>query len=83
MDLRASHLSQLSHFLFHCPFKGGYYSSVDLEMGVHIRLQEVSTHERIKCRVLVEKLPGPKFAVRLWEVSISRVFTVLTVSINL
>ena len=52
-------------------------------MGVHIRLQEVSTHERIKCRVLVEKLPGPKFAVRLWEVSISRVFTVLTVSINL
>ena len=37
-----SKLSQLGHFLFYCPFKGGYFSSVDLEMGVHVRLQEVS-----------------------------------------
>ena len=55
--LKASQRSQLGHFLFYCPFKGGHFSSVDLEMGVHLRLREVSAYGRQKCRVLVEKLP--------------------------
>ena len=42
VDLKASKLSQLGHFLFYCPFKGGYFSSVDLEVGVRVCLREVA-----------------------------------------
>ena len=28
----------LGHFSYYCPFKEGYFSYVNLEMGVHIRL---------------------------------------------
>ena len=35
--------TQLGYFLFYCPLVGGYFSSVDLEMGVRIHLQEVAT----------------------------------------
>ena len=38
---------QLGHFLFHCPFKGGYFSSVDLEIGVCARLREVSAYGKL------------------------------------
>ena len=48
MDLKASKLSQLGHFLFHCPFKGGYFSSVNLEMVVRVRLREVSAYGRLE-----------------------------------
>ena len=34
--------------LLHCPFKGGYFSSVDLEMGVHVLLREVSAYGRLE-----------------------------------
>ena len=33
--------SELGHFLFYSPFKGAYCSSMDLEMGVCVRLREV------------------------------------------
>ena len=60
---------------------GGYFSSVDLEMGVRVRLREAR-----KCRALVEKSPGPKFGVRLREVSVSGGSTVslkvIFVSVN-
>ena len=54
---------------------------MDLKMGCPcpftrgIRLREVSAYGRcpltggLKCRVSVEKLPGPQFGVRLREVS--------------
>ena len=45
VDLKASKLTQLGHFLFYCPFKGGYFSSVDLEMVVRVRLREVKKVE--------------------------------------
>ena len=44
----SSKLSQLGHFLFHCPFKRGYFSSVDLEMGVRVRLREVSAYGNVE-----------------------------------
>ena len=40
VDIKASKISQLG------PFKGGYFSSADLEMGVRVRLREVSAYER-------------------------------------
>ena len=43
-EFKASKLSQFGHFLFYCPFKKVYFSSVDHEMGV--RLQEVSAYPR-------------------------------------
>ena len=48
MDFKARKLSQLGHFLFYCPFKGGYLSNVDLEMGVRVLLREVSAYGRLK-----------------------------------
>ena len=48
VDFKACKLSQLRHFLFYCPFKGGYFRPVDLEMGVQVGLQEVSTDRRFK-----------------------------------
>lgn len=30
---------QLGHFLHYCPFRGGYFCSVDLEMAVYICLR--------------------------------------------
>lgn len=33
VGLKACKLSQLLHFLVHCPFKVGYGTSVDLEMA--------------------------------------------------
>ena len=48
VDFKASKLSQLGHFLFYFPFKGGYFRTVDLEMGVHVRLQEMSAYGRLK-----------------------------------
>ena len=65
-------------FLFYGPFKGGYFSSVDLKIGVCVRLQEATllTGGK-KCRVLVEKLLGQQFGVCLWEVSINGGSTVL------
>ena len=47
-ELKASKLSQLGHFLFHCPFKGGYFSPLDLEMSVRVRIQEVSAYGRLE-----------------------------------
>ena len=37
---------------------------VELGMGVPVRLREVLLTGGKKCRVLVEKLPGPQFGVR-------------------
>ena len=34
--------------LFHCLFKGCYFSSVDLEMGVRVHLREVSAYRRLE-----------------------------------
>ena len=49
MDFKASKLSQLSgHFLFYCPFKGDYFSTVDLEMSVLVHLREVSAYGEVK-----------------------------------
>ena len=42
VNFKASKLSQLGHFLFYCPFKGGYFSTVDLEMGVFVRYERGS-----------------------------------------
>ena len=39
-------LADWQFFFFFCPLKGGYFSSVDLEMGVCIHIQEVSTYGR-------------------------------------
>ena len=70
VEFKVTKLSQLGRFLFYCsPFKERYFSSVDLEMGVHVRVREMSTYRRLKCRVLEEKLPRPQFGVCLWEVS--------------
>ena len=46
VDFKASRLSQIGHFVFYCPFKGGYFSSVDLEMDVRDRLRELGVHLR-------------------------------------
>ena len=40
MEFNASKLSQLGHFPVYCPFMGGYFSSLDLEIGVRVRLRE-------------------------------------------
>ena len=40
--IKTSKLSRVGLFLFYCPFNGGYFSAVDLEMGVRILLREVS-----------------------------------------
>ena len=40
--------SRLGHFPFYCPFKGGYFSTVDLEMHVRVRLLEVSAYGTLK-----------------------------------
>ena len=40
VNFKASKLSQLDHLLVYCSFKGGYFSSVDFEMGVRLRLQD-------------------------------------------
>ena len=45
-DFKASKLSQLDHYPVYCPFEGGYFCSVDLEIGVCICLWEVSTYGR-------------------------------------
>ena len=45
VDFKANLLSQLGHFLFYCLFKGGYFSTLDLEMGVRVRLREVKNTE--------------------------------------
>ena len=37
---------QLGHFLVYCPFMGIYFSSVDIEMGVHVSLREVCAYGR-------------------------------------
>ena len=34
--------------LVYCLFKGGYFSSVDFEMGVHVRLLEMVTFREVK-----------------------------------
>ena len=44
VDFKARKLPQHGHFSFYCPLMGGYFSSVDLEMGVRVRLREVPTH---------------------------------------
>ena len=44
VDFKASKLSQLGDFVFCCPLKGSYFSSVDLGMAVRIRLREVSAY---------------------------------------
>ena len=62
MDFKASKLSQLGYFLSHCPFKGGYFSSVDLKECACPFTGDYT------CEVLVEKLPGPQFGFRfIWE----------------
>ena len=50
MDFEASKPSQFGHFLLYCCLKGiiGYFSTVDLKMGVHVRLLQVSTYRRLK-----------------------------------
>ena len=48
VDLKARKLSQLGHFPVHCPFKGGYFSSMNLKMGVGVRFREVSTYGRLE-----------------------------------
>ena len=49
VDFKARKLSQLGYFLFQCPFKGGYFSSVVLEMGVSVRLRgEVPAYGRLE-----------------------------------
>ena len=48
VDVKASKLSQLGYFLFYCPFKGGYFSSLDLEMGVRVCLQGVFAYGRLR-----------------------------------
>ena len=45
VDFKANLLSQLGHFLFYCLFKGGYFSTLDLEMGVRVRLRKVKNTE--------------------------------------
>ena len=40
------------------------FSPVDLQMGVHVHVREVSA-SRFKCRILVEKLPEQQFSVCL------------------
>ena len=45
--LKASKLSQLGHFRFHCLFEEGYFSSMDLEIGVRVCLREVSAYVRL------------------------------------
>ena len=37
MDVKTSKLSQLGHFLYYCPFKGGHSSFVNREIGVYLR----------------------------------------------
>ena len=70
VEFKVSKLSQLDSFIIYCsPFKEHHFSSVDLEMGVCVRVREMSTYRRLKCRVLEEKLPRPQFGVCLWEVS--------------
>ena len=48
LDFEASKFSQGDQFLVCCPFKGGYFSPVDLEMGVCVCLQMVSARVRLK-----------------------------------
>ena len=48
VDLKARKLSQLGYFLFYCLFMGGYFSSVNLEMGVRVHLREVSAYGRLR-----------------------------------
>ena len=53
---------------------GGYFSSVDLEMGVHVRLREVSAYGRRKMQSFSRKIAVccPHMGgVRLQEVSVS------------
>ena len=38
---------------------------------IRVRIRKVSAYGELKFRILVEKLPGPQFSVRLWEVSVS------------
>ena len=40
--------SQLGHFLFYFPFKGGNFTSVDLEIGVCVCLREVFAYGKLK-----------------------------------
>ena len=63
--------------LLYCLFKGGHFSSVDLEMGVRVHLRELSVYGRFKMASFREKLPGPQFGVRLRELSVIEGSTVL------
>ena len=51
---------QLGHFLFYCP-KGGYFCSVDLEMGVCVCLREVSTKGRLKMWSFTREIAGTAY----------------------
>ena len=46
-EFKVSRLSQVGYFLFYCPFVGGYFSTVDLEIGVGVRLREVAAYGRL------------------------------------
>ena len=79
MDLKAVKLSQLGHILFYCPFKGGYFSTVDLEMGVRVRLREASAYGRLKILSFSREIAGTAVwcevmgGVRLREVPLAEV----------
>ena len=61
---------------------GGYFSSVDLEMGVRIRLREVATYRRLKLESFSREITQIEVCyllmsgVCLREVSVSRGQTV-------
>ena len=66
VDFKASNLSHFGHFLFYCPFKGRYFSSVDLKMGVHIRMSSFrreNARTKVWCLLMGD--------VHLQEVSVS------------
>ena len=46
--LKPANSHSSDHFLFHCPFKEGYFSSMELEMDVRVHLQEMSAYRRLK-----------------------------------
>ena len=46
--LKSQETLTAGHFLFHYTFIGGYFRSVDLEMGVHVCLREVFTYGRLE-----------------------------------
>ena len=45
--MKARKLLQVGYFLFYCPFMGGCFNSMDLEMGVRVRLGDLPAYGRL------------------------------------